>query len=151
MNNLYVKVAEVELSYHPIRCARPRVTDSTSAAPLFRSNWDEGQIEFRESVKLMLLNKRGNCMGICTIAEGGGATCSVDLRNVLQTALVGNASCIIMCHNHPSGNVTPSRQDDDLTLKVQKGCDAVGIRLLDHIIISPDEDEYYSYSENGKL
>lgn len=151
MSNLYAKVAEVELSYRPLRCARPQVTDGRAAATLFRSNWDEGQIEFRESVKIMLLNLRGNCMGICTVGEGGGAECSVDVRHVLQTALLGNAKYIVMCHNHPSGKVEPSRMDDDLTKRVHCGCEAIGIKLLDHVIIAPEEDEYYSYSDNGKL
>ena len=151
MENMYVRVSEVELSYRPVRCARPTVTDSRAAADVFRVNWDEGQIEFREAVKVMLLNKCNHCMGICTVAQGGGASCSVDIRNVLQVALGGNAHGIILCHNHPSGSVNPSRDDDELTRKLHRGCQAVGVKLFDHVIISPDGDGYYSYMNDGKL
>lgn len=151
MESMYARVAEVEISYRPMRCARPKIEDGRVAASIFRANWDDGQIEFRESLKVMLLNNRCNCMGICTVASGGGTSCGVDVRNILQTALVGNAQSIILCHNHPSGNVEPSTHDNTLTSNVQRGCDAVGIKLLDHVIISPDEDVYYSFKENGKL
>lgn len=148
--NDYIKVAEVELSYRPLRCFRPKIEDGRVASQVFIENWDDGQIAFRESVKIMLLNIRGNCMGICTLADGGGSSCGVDIRHALQTALVSNAHRIILCHNHPSGELRPSSADDDLTQKLMAGCKAVGIKLVDHIIVEPNGD-YYSYNENGKI
>lgn len=150
-DNMYTRVAEVELSYHPTRCARPKVEDSSIAANLFYTNWDDGRIEFRESVKVMLLNNAQRCMGISTIADGGTAQCSLDVKTVLQAALLGNARGIILCHNHPSGNLKPSAQDDDITRRIKHGCEAIGVRLSDHIILSPDEGEYYSYKDNCNI
>lgn len=151
MEKIYARVAEVELSYHPVRCARPQIKDSAMAANILCDNWDEGQIDFRESVKIMLLNHRNSCIGICTVANGGGASCAVDLRNVLQAALVGNAHSIILCHNHPSGNLLPSPQDDELTRQVQQGCSVVGVKFFDHIIVTSEKGIYYSYNDNGKI
>ena len=59
------------------------------------------------------------------------------------------AADFILVHNHPSGNMKPSRADDDLTAKVKGAAKAVNIRMLDHVIVS--EDDYYSYAENGKM
>ena len=87
---------------------------------------------------------------IPTITEGGLTSTVVDLRIILQTALVANATSIIATHNHPSGVKRPSIQDDMLTIKIAEACKAVELRLLDHIIVTP-EDGYYSYCDEGKL
>ena len=72
-----------------------------------------------------------------------------DIRIVLQTALVSHASGIILSHNHPSGSTVASTQDNNLTSQLKKGCEAIGIRLLDHIILT--EDTYLSYTDEGML
>ena len=73
----------------------------------------------------------------------------VDIRIVLQTALVSHASGIILSHNHPSGSTVASTQDNNLTSQLKKGGEAIGIRLLDHIILT--EDTYLSYTDEGML
>ena len=73
----------------------------------------------------------------------------VDIRIVLQTALVSHASGIILSHNHPSGSTVASTPDNNLTSQLKKGCEAIGIQLLDHIILT--EDTYLSYMDEGML
>ena len=73
----------------------------------------------------------------------------VDIRIVLQTALVSHASGIILSHNHPSGSTVASTPDNNLTSQLKKGCEAIGIQLLDHIILT--EDTYLSYTDEGML
>lgn len=68
----------------------------------------------------------------------------------MQTALVSNATAIVLAHNHPSGNTRPSGQDDSLTRKIKSACELMDIRLLDHIIVTP-YDSYYSYNDEGRL
>lgn len=68
----------------------------------------------------------------------------------MQTALVSNATAIVLAHNHPSGNTLPSGQDDGLTRKIKSACDLMDIRLLDHLIVTP-YDSYYSYNDEGRL
>ena len=88
---------------------------------------------------------------IDTVLVGKGTTDAslVDVRHVLREALLRKASRIILCHNHPSGNLTPSRQDDQLTQRLKVAAEHLQIPLIDHIIIS--SEGYYSYSEEGKI
>lgn len=74
----------------------------------------------------------------------------VDVRVIIQTALVCNATSIIITHNHPSGNPRPSIHDDNLTKKIKAACELMDIRLLDHIIVTP-YDSFYSYCDEGRL
>jgi len=76
---------------------------------------------------------------------GGSSQCVVDLRLLLKSALIANASSIALIHNHPSGELKPSREDQLLTEAVFKGCSFVGIKLIDHLIVS--EVSYYSFSD----
>lgn len=71
-------------------------------------------------------------------------------REILKTAFLSNAANIILLHNHPSGNTTPSAEDVMITDRLQKVCLMAGIPLLDHVIVGNDE-EYYSFREHVKL
>ena len=73
-----------------------------------------------------------------------------DVRMIMQTALVSNATSIILTHNHPSGNPRPSVHDDNLTKKIKSACELMDIRLLDHIIVTP-YDSFFSYCDEGRL
>lgn len=88
------------------------------------------QIEYRESAKLVLLNSAMRCLGIITISEGGLRETSVDVRMVMQAALLANASVLCLAHNQPSGNTRPSADDDRLSERLKKACDVLGITRL---------------------
>ena len=83
------------------------------------------------------------------ISRGGTSETAADLRIVMKGAISTLCSGIVLCHNHPSGNIQPSPQDDRLTARLQKAAQLMDIRLLDHIIIS--DKSYYSYADEGKL
>ena len=88
-------------------------------------------------------------IGITSIAEGGIECVSVDIRLIFQTALLANASCFIICHNHPSGNLQPSIEDRNLTRTIHEAGKLLNIILIDHIIVT--SEGYYSFSDNGIL
>ena len=67
----------------------------------------------------------------------------------MKEALLNNATVMAVCHNHPSGNTRPSRQDDQLTDRIRKACDIMRVYFLDHVIIT--DGAYYSYREQGRL
>ncbi len=140
---------KVELSYRPESGKKPRITESSECAAMLRENWDKGQLLYREAVKVVLLNNNSRVLGVFESAEGGLTCCQIDVRIILQAALLSNATCIILAHNHPSGRTTPSMPDVSLTKDVAEACKAINIRLLDHIIIT--ESDYYSFHDNGKL
>ncbi len=102
-----------------------------------------------EEGHVLLLNRRLQLIKSVCISRGGLSETAVDIRLVLREALLANASAIIFCHNHPSGSLNPSRDDDNLTNSMSKACDTMRIRFVDHLIIT--DGGFYSYAEEGKL
>ena len=143
-------VSEIQLKYKP----QPLTETINSAKDILKllinRVYDEETIGYKETFKVLLLNNSNKIIGFTTISEGGLTSTIVDVRVILQTALVSNASAIILTHNHPSGNTHPSCQDDNLTKKIKAACEIMDIRLLDHIIVTP-YDSYYSYCDEGRL
>ena len=147
MNNDLMNFAEVKVTYSPrIKPSeRLKLTTSEDTYQLLKQVFDINTIEYRESFKLVLLNRAMKVIGITSIAEGGIECVSVDIRLIFQTALLANASCFIICHNHPSGNLQPSNNDR----KIHEAGKLLNIILVDHIIVT--SEGYYSFSDNGIL
>ena len=103
-----------------------------------------------ESIWILLLN-RAHALLECKIVSSGGTSATVfDLKTILRQILITpGVETIIMVHNHPSGNLKPSTQDDQITKSLQEGCKYLGISLLDHVIVT--QDSYYSYADSGRL
>ena len=89
----------------------------------------------REQVMLLCLNTKGEPTHISTISTGSLNTSIVHPREVFKTALLANANNIMIFHNHPSGDPTPSNEDLAITKRLKEAGDLMGIELLDHIII----------------
>jgi len=83
------------------------------------------------------------------ISEGGITDTIADPRIILKKALEEDATSIILCHNHPSGSIKPSRADEELTNKIKEAARYFDIKVLDHVIVS--EDGYYSFADEGIL
>ena len=103
-----------------------------------------------EEFWMLVLNRAKRVTDRVRISSGGTAMTVVDVKMVLRTAVERLADSIIIAHNHPSDNATPSVHDDDLTARVKRGCEAVGIPLLDHLIMCRC-GRYYSYADHGRL
>ena len=142
------KVCEVKLTYKSKIKASER-EKIFSAYKILLSVFDSETIQYKEFFKVILMNKANKVLGICPISEGGLNETSADIRIIMQAAILGNASAIILAHNHPSGNIQPSMQDDQVTKRVKETAKLIGINLLDHLIIT--DETYYSYSENGRI
>ena len=102
-----------------------------------------------EEAYILLLNQNYNLIKNIRLSQGGLSETSVDVRVALKEALINNATILALIHNHPSGNATPSRPDDEITKRFQKACDMMRIYFLDHVIIT--DGKYYSYRESGRL
>lgn len=83
------------------------------------------------------------------ISKGGIAGTQVDIRLILREALIRQTPALVFVHNHPSGNTRPSHEDNTLTERLQRACNIMNIRLLDHVVIA--DGNFYSYRESGKL
>ena len=103
-----------------------------------------------EHVTGLYLNARHQITHCRTIHVGTITACLVDPRDVYQTALLTNAAAIILGHNHPSGDVTPSTHDYLAYRTLKAGGETLGVPLLDFIVVSPS-GEYYSFSEQSEL
>ncbi len=96
---------------------------------------NELKTEKREIVKVIVLNSQNVIIKIQTISLGGTNSASIDPKDIFMEALKRGMPKIIMVHNHPSGDATPSKQDCDFTKKIDRAAEILGIQLLDHIII----------------
>ncbi len=105
------------------------------------------QFETREFFMALLLNQANKIIHEQILSEGGITGTVADPRVLFKLALSHEATGIIICHNHPSGQLDPSRMDDLLTEKVKKGAALLDIKLIDHIIVSTEG--YYSYAEQS--
>lgn len=102
-----------------------------------------------EEAWILLMNQNYKLIEAKRISCGGITETAVDVRLILKEALLKNATVIAFCHNHPSNNIKPSRQDDRLTEQLKKGAELLRIHLVDHVIIT--DGAYYSYCEDGRL
>ena len=102
-----------------------------------------------EEAYILLLNQNYKLIKSVRLSQGGLSETAVDVRVALKEALINNATVLALIHNHPSGNATPSRPDDEITKRFQKSCDMMRIYFLDHVIIT--DGKYYSYRETGRL
>jgi DNA repair protein RadC len=102
-----------------------------------------------EEGHVILLNQNYKLIKSVRISQGGITETSVDIRIIMKEAVLNNATIIVFCHNHPSGNICPSRVDDELTRSIKRACDLMRIHFADHVVIG--DCSYYSYREQGKL
>lgn len=147
-----MNVAEVQLSYksNVKSSTRYKINSSQDAYELLVKYFPDDIIEYKENFKVVLLNQSNKVLGIVSISEGGISATYVDVRLILQAALLANATQVVLAHNHPSGSIKPSTLDDVLTEKVKKAAELMEIHIADHVIISPEE-KYYSYHDEGRL
>jgi DNA repair protein RadC len=102
-----------------------------------------------EELWIALTNRVGKVIEKVKISQGGTGETAADMRHILKPAVHKLCTGIILCHNHPSGNIQPSREDDLLTSNLEKAAKLMNIKLLDHIILY--DEIYYSYADEGKL
>lgn len=102
-----------------------------------------------EECHVMLLNQNLRLIRSQCVSRGGLTGTVVDVRLVLEAAILAHATHMALCHNHPSGSPQPSNADDRLTQRMKRAAEAVDIRLIDHIVLA--DGCYYSYNDEGRL
>ena len=145
------RIAEVELIYKSrVKASeRPIVKTSKDAADLLQRTWDENKIDFVEQFKVLFLNRANKILGMLEVSTGGVTGTIADPKLVYVAALKVNATSIIISHNHPSGNLKPSKADEELTQKIKQAGLFLDIKLLDHIIVTGEG--YYSFADEGLI
>jgi DNA repair protein RadC len=146
----YFTIPEITVSFKDaVRPSERATVNSTDDAARIFAVAHENCMEHHEEVNVMFLNNDNRVMGILNVAKGGISGAVVDIRIILQTALKVSASSVMLSHCHPSGNRKPSQYDLKMTEKIKTGCEAVGIKFLDHLIMT--SEKYTSFAENGLL
>lgn len=147
----YRKLPELELKYKSGDYEKVKITSSLDSAILLRKLFNADTIEYREEVLVLYLNNSNKTIGWIKHSAGGTSQTVLDVKMILTSALLCGASSMIVSHNHPSGELRSSSQDDQMTKRLKQGCEAIGMQLLDHIILAGDSEGYYSYSQEGKI
>ncbi|MCA1787179.1 MAG: JAB domain-containing protein [Desulfobacteraceae bacterium] len=105
----------------------------------------------REQFCVILLNTKNKIIGLNIVSVGDLRHAVVHPREVLKCAILANASSMILCHNHPSEDLIPSVSDKKITEKIIKAADIMSITVHEHLIISMENDDYYSFAEHGLI
>ncbi len=125
---------------------RPKLNTSIAIYNYMRPRLQDLKVE---EAWVLLLNQRYHLIAARRISHGGLTETTVDVRLVMREAILKGATIIAFCHNHPSGNASPSRQDNHLTQQLQDAATLLRIHFADHVIIS--DHGYYSYQDEGNL
>ena len=142
-------MAAVELGKRRQREKLEERRDMGSAQAIYELIHSKVQDSDVEEAWIVLMNRNYKLIDYKCISHGGITETAVDVRIIIKEALLKNATVVALCHNHPSNNPRPSRDDDRLTEKVKNACDTMRILFLDHIIVT--DGAYFSYSESGRL
>ncbi len=145
------KVAEIDLIYTPSYkiSERPKVSSPESSYHILVGSWNKGKLGFIEEFKVLLLNRGNRVLGIYNVCRGGITSTTADIRLIFAAALKAGATGMILAHNHPSGTLSPSPQDRQLTQRIKQVAQLMEIDLLDHLILT--SESFYSFAEQGQL
>lgn len=102
-----------------------------------------------EEIWMLVLNRQNKVVKEFRLTTGTSISSVFDLKQVIKLALLENSEAVILCHNHPSGTLKPSQQDDRITQDLHQACKFMNIRLLDHVIVTVNG--YYSYNDSLRL
>ncbi len=148
-----LNIREVEIKYTPDRriLNQQKVLSSKSAFEKLIQGYNMDTIAMQEQFVVLYLNRANIPIGIYKTSIGGVSATYVDSKLIFATALKCLASSIILSHNHPSCQLYPSSQDLELTTKLRDGAKLLDITVLDHLIISPFDEQFYSFADNGMM
>jgi len=124
-----------------------KISSSAQAAALLQEIYKGLDVD-QEHLILLALNSDNKITGYKVLFSGGQNECTMDFKIIFRSALFLGAAGIIIAHNHPSGALNASNHDREFTRELKKASELMGIRYLDHIIITP-YGGYYSLTDNG--
>jgi DNA repair protein RadC len=152
LNNKFISVFRVSLvkdkqvSFGVEEC---QLNNSQQACPIFRKLIERQGQSDREQFCVVLLNAKNNIIGLNIVSTDNLTSASVHPREVLKPAILSNSSAMILCHNHPSEDPTPSAEDIAITERIIQASHLMGIVVHEHLVIAMNEDRYYSFADNG--
>lgn len=139
---------EIEIHYkRPLFSEMKSIANSDDVNSILRTYINVNVIDVKEFFWVLFLTRANHVLGISTISCGDIHGVAVNIREIFQLTLLMHASQIIVAHNHPSGKLTPSEKDKQLTKKLKEGLLLFDVKLLDHLIIT--SEAFLSFADEG--
>lgn len=138
---------QIELTYIGKKINSVQLINTKLAKNFCKKLFNPKTIQLKESFYLIALSNSNYVIGWYKVSEGQSNNCIVDLKHLTATAILSNATGVIITHNHPSGMLTPSHSDKNITNKIKKGLNLFDITLIDHVIVS--HKGCYSFMDNN--
>ena len=147
---------EISISYKRMpQAERPQIRGSETCFNYITSiELLQSEVVTREIFIAIFLDRANKIIGHNIVSMGGMTGTVVDAKLIFKAALLSNACAVILCHNHPSGNIVPSQADIDLTRKLVKAGENLALPILDHLIIAQNDNldyRYYSFADAGMM
>lgn len=142
-------LAACELGKRRVREKAEERPQLSTASDIYNYMYTRTQDLDVEEAWIVLMNQNYRLIKTVRLSHGGLTETAVDVRVAMKEAIMANATVMVLCHNHPSNNPKPSKDDDRLTERMKKACELMRIHFLDHIILT--DGMYYSYHEMGRL
>lgn len=146
-------LGEVTLNYkyhNPSIKDRPLITNASDAVEVIKLVIDMQRIALQEQFIVIYLNQANKVVGTMNVFSGSIKSTVIDIKLILASGILLMSSGVIVAHNHPSGNLKPSREDLALTKRLSTALQYMEMKLVDHFIITPDDD-YLSFANEGLL
>ena len=126
-----------------------QLVNSSQSQPLIKKLIESQGQPDREQFCVILLNSKNEIIGLNIVSIGDLSSAKVHPREVLKPAILSNSAAMILSHNHPSGNLTPSPEDIEITTVIVQASQIMGIQVHEHLIISMHDDTYFSFADHG--
>lgn len=143
-------IPRFSLKKEPSNFKKVKINSSLEAKKVIKAFYSD-DISVYESFFILLLNSAHNTVGWVKIGQGGIVGTTVDIQILAKYVIDSLAKAVIIAHNHPSGNMEPSNNDILMTKRIKEALKLFNVALLDHIILSGEDDNYYSFVEEGLL
>jgi DNA repair protein RadC len=140
---------EITIKYKTGEQKKSKISSSKDCYNVLKDLFNTDTIEYCEEMILILLNRNNATLGWYKVSQGGISGTICDPKIIFTVALQTGASSIILAHNHPSGNLTPSQSDINLTKKIKEAGKILDISVLDHLIVS--SNGYKSLADDGYI
>lgn len=151
MTTLKSYLPKIELKYKRGETKKVTIESSGDVFEIAKELFNTDTVEINEEVIILYLNRANTTLGWIRHTSGGSVSSIIDVKLILVAAINCNAQAIIMLHNHPSGNLTPSAQDISMAIKLKNASTLIDVSLLDSIIVTGELNKFYSLADNGDM
>ncbi len=143
------KYSAISIKLNRVYVKDCKINRATEVYEFLKEVWDKDLINIQEQFAAIYFNHNQKVIGYRILNTGNASTCMVDIKLLVCLALHSMATGVIIAHNHPSGNLAPSRQDENMTTKIKDALGLIDVKLIDHVIIT--DTEFYSFAEEGAI